>query len=234
MKRSRLNRRLEKQTKRNLILSLFGIVVILFLLVKLGIPALANLGLFISGFKSSNQLKTDNSSFIESPILDPLPTATNSAQIVISGKGIKKSRIEFFVNNNLKDTVDIDENGNFRFNYDLANGDNAIKTRTFRDNKTSDFSPISVVSFKNSAPSLTIDSPSDGQKFSKDQNDISVTGKTDPSVSVTVNGFWAIVDENNVYTYTLPLKDGDNDIKVIAIDQAGNKTEKDIKVNYSN
>ena len=93
------------------------------------------------------------------------------------------------------------------------------------------------VVLKNSAPTLDISTPSDGQRFDKNSigsgNSISVSGKTDQGVSVTVNGFWAVVDDSNNFSYTLPLQNGDNQIKIIAIDQAGNKTEKDIKVNYS-
>ena len=58
-------------------------------------------------------------------------------------------------------------------------------------------------------------------------------GKTDSGVRITVNGFWAVIDENNNFSYSLPLQDGDNAIKVVAQDQAGNKAEKEIKVTYS-
>jgi bacillopeptidase F len=84
---------------------------------------------------------------------------------------------------------------------------------------------------------LDVSSPSDGQGFNKNQvntgNTINVAGKTDQGVSVTVNGFWAVVDDNNNFSYTLPLQNGDNQIKIVAVDLAGNKTEKDLKVNFS-
>ena len=70
-------------------------------------------------------------------------------------------------------------------------------------------------------------------KFEKDQSTVKVLGKTDPGVRVTVNGFWAVIDENNNFSYNLPLQNGENMIKIEAIDQAGNKTEKEIKVTYS-
>jgi bacillopeptidase F len=133
----------------------------------------------------------------------------------------------------LIDKKSVDNNGNFVFDYQLTPGDSLIKVRNDNDNKKSDFSPIVTVSYKNAAPNLTIDSPSDGQKFSNDQRDITVSGKTDPGVTVTVNGFWAIIDQNNNYSYNLTLINGDNSIKVDATDQAGNKAEKTIKVNYS-
>jgi bacillopeptidase F len=99
--------------------------------------------------------------------------------------------------------------------------------------KESEFSNVLTVAFKSAPPSLNLDSPSDGQSFSKDQNTATVKGVTDPDVKVTVNGFWAITDSQGNFSYDLPLQNGDNKITVIATDMAGNKNEKDIKVTYS-
>jgi len=60
-----------------------------------------------------------------------------------------------------------------------------------------------------------------------------VHGKTDPNVKVTINDFWAIVDDSGNYSYNLSLKSGDNPIKIVATDDAGNNTEKDLKISYS-
>jgi hypothetical protein len=81
-------------------------------------------------------------------------------------------------------------------------------------------------------PKLSIDSPGDGSEV-KGSNPIEVKGKTDPDVTVSVNDFQAVSGSDGSFSYFLTLKDGGNDIKVIAIDDAGNKTEKTIHVNYS-
>ncbi|KKR73103.1 MAG: hypothetical protein UU15_C0019G0001, partial [Candidatus Levybacteria bacterium GW2011_GWC2_40_7] len=39
--------------------------------------------------------------------------------------------------------------------------------------------------------------------------------------------------DNDRFSYMLPLKDGDNDIKVEALDEAGNKAEKVVRVKYA-
>jgi hypothetical protein len=125
------------------------------------------------------------------------------------------------------------KDGSFSFKQTLNQGGNTIKVKATENNKDSDFSQVSSVTFGNTPPNLKVDAPSDGQSFSKDQNKIEVKGSTDPQVKITVNDFWAIIDENNNFSYTLPLQNGDNLIKVKATDQAGNTTEKDIKVTYS-
>jgi bacillopeptidase F len=221
-----------------MILSIVGIAIILFLLFRFGIDFLVNFSVFLSG--SKNQATTQNLnqiSYITAPTLNPLPQATNSAEIVISGQATKNYQILLYLNGSNVDQTTVDENGAFSFSENLVSGDNQIKAKAEYDSKESDFSDTIDVVYKNSSPTLDIVSPNDGQTFNKNQvntgNTITVTGKTDSGVSVTVNGFWAVVDDNNNFSYTLPLQNGDNQIKIIAVDQAGNKTEKDLKINYS-
>jgi hypothetical protein len=238
MRRSRLNKNFEKRTQRTTILSIIGILIILFLLFRFGIDALVNLSVFISGSKNQTTMQNSNQvNYISVPTLNPLLQATNSAQIVISGQSVKGYQIVLYINNNNVDQVAADQNGNFSFNENLTSGDNQIKVKAQLNGKQSDFSNISDTIYKNSSPALDVSLPSDGQTFNKNQvntgNTINVNGKTDSGVSVTVNGFWAVVDDSNNFSYTLTLQNGDNQIKIVAVDQAGNKSEKDLKINFS-
>ncbi len=234
-RRSRLSLKTEKRTRKTIFLTSLGILIILILLIKFGINILVGFSVFLAGTK--NQALTTSSSssntFIAPPVLNPLPSATNSARIVISGKSQSDKTVKLYINNDLKDTTQADKDGNFSFIQTLSAGDNRIETKADKNNKSSDFSNSFTVFLKNNAPSLTVDFPSNGQSFSKDQNSVNVKGKTDSETSVTVNGFWAIIDENSNFSYNLPLQNGDNQIKITATDQAGNKTEKDLKVTYS-
>ncbi len=234
-RRSRLSLRTERKTRKTIILTSLGILIIVILLVKFGTNILVGFSVFLAGNANSlpSGSKNLNSDYITPPTLNPLPLATNSAQIVIAGKAEKQEKIILYINDNILDNTVADNNGIFSFSQTLTQGESRIKVKAEKDNKSSDFSSTYLVSFKNNAPSLTVDSPSDGQSFSKDQNSVSVTGKTDSNTTVTVNGFWAIINENNTYSYTLPLQNGENQIKVVSTDLAGNKTEKNLKVNYS-
>lgn len=234
MRRSRISKYKEKNNEKTIILSVLGITVVLFLLFKFGIGLLVNLSLFVTGKNLQNNQTDQNSvDYIAPPILNPLPVATNSAHIIISGKSAKNQTIHLYINGSDTDEVSTNSDGSFVFSEDLQNGNNEIKTKAQDKNKMSVFSDNQNVMFKNSPPSLDISSPSDGQTFKKDQNTTNVSGKTDSGDSVTVNGFFAVIDENNNFSYILPLQNGDNEIKIVATDQAGNQTEKDLKVNYS-
>ncbi|MCL4418561.1 hypothetical protein M1146_00495 [Patescibacteria group bacterium] len=234
MSKSRLSRRVENQSRKNLFLSILGIIIVLILLVKFGIPLLVNFSLLISGSNGpKEQTAHTKAVFINPPLLNSTLAATNSAKITVSGTAVSNQTIGLYLNDNLIDKTEADSNGSFSFDFTLNSGENKIKTKASKNGKESEFSNTLSVVYASSPPSLEVKSPTDGQSFSKDQNTTQVTGKTDADVKVTVNGFWAIIDENNNFSYNLSLQNGDNQIKIVATDGAGNKTEKGIKVNYS-
>ena len=233
-KYSRLSRRLESQYRKNLVLSVLGIIVVLVLLVKFGIPLLVNFSLFLSGQKKSEESsKSAGTAYLSPPVLNQSANATNSAEFIITGTAVKDEKIDLYVNDSLSEKKGVEDNGNFSFKVTLETGGNKIKAKARKDGKESDFSNELEVVYKNGPPSLSVNSPTDGQKFEKDQNTTRVLGKTDSGVRVTVNGFWAVIGENNNFSYNLLLQNGDNIIKIEALDQAGNKAEKEIKVIYS-
>ena len=237
MRRSRLNKNLEKRTKKTIILSILGIIIILFLLYKFGLELLVNFSLFVAGKNQSIIQNPSQINYVATPILNPLPVATNSAQIVISGTSLKGYSITLYLNNNSVDQTPTDNNGNFSFVENLNTGNNQIAVRANYNNKQSGLSNIESIIYTNSQPTLDVSTPPDGQKFDKNTigsgNTIVISGRTDAGATVTVNGFWAVIDDNNNFSYNLPLQNGDNQIKIVAIDQAGNKSEKDLKVNFS-
>lgn len=234
MNRSRLSRRLERQTIKNLFLSILGIIIVLVVLFKFGVPLLVNLSLFVSSTKTQKSSTRNTSTFIPPPILNFEYDATNSAQVKISGSSSPNQIIDLYINGNLVDKTETKNDSSFSFDTLLIPGENIIRARaTTSDGRESNLSESLIITFKSSTPSLEIKSPQDGKVFSKDQNSVEIKGTTDPYVRITINNFWAIIDENNNFSYTLDLKGGENEIKIVAQDQAGNKTEKTLRVTYS-
>jgi len=233
MLRSRLAKKQEQDGKKNLILSILGIGLIAIIAFKFGIPLLINFSLFLSGLNSKYESTAlRNQFFIAPPVLDSSPEATSSADIVITGYALKGQTINLYINDNFIDATQTGENGRFEFRNTIKPGENTIKTIVSENGKESDFSNILTVVFRNAPPSLKIDSPFDHQIF-RDQNSVGVNGSSDPDVKVTVNGHWAITNDNGDYSYNLILQSGENKITVVAEDVAGNKTEKEVSVTYS-
>lgn len=195
---------------------------------------MANVTGFISGFnKTNNSQDKTGDDFISTPILDPIPQATNSSEFKISGQALKDQEVSIFVNSALSDSKETKEDGTFSFTIFLKPGENRIKVQASKDDQKSDFSDEETISYINKPPTIDLKSPSDGQKFEKDQNTADIKGTTEAGVTVTVNDFQAVVDGSGNFSYSLILQNGDNNIKIIATNLAGDKTEKNLKVTYS-
>jgi len=139
--------------------------------------------------------------------------------------------VKLYVNGKYLDKTTVQGNKSFIFrNVVLDEGDNDIKAKSVISDKESAYSQNIRIVYRNKTPNLEITSPQDNQSISNGDGQVKVEGKTDPSVRVTVNEYWAIVETDGTFSYLLRLQKGDNNIKVVANDDAGNKTEKQIKV----
>jgi bacillopeptidase F len=88
-----------------------------------------------------------------------------------------------------------------------------------------------TVSLLTDPPSLSITSPKDGDTVSNQLTPI--MGTTDEGAKVTVNDLFCIVDDKGNFSYGFNFQNGDNKIKVVATDAAGNKTTKEMTVKFS-
>ena len=235
-RRSRLSRNFQRKSRNTLILSILGIAAVLFLLFRYGLPLISDASFLFGRITSKpNQIDKKNSEdeeFVPVPNIDSLPKATNNQTVTVTGTSLSGLFIDLYLNGDKEDTEGVDENGEFEFSLDLSEGENIIKVRARKENEESEFSNSVIVIYKKGGPELSIESPGEGVEI-KGANPIEVKGKTDSDSSVLVNDFQAITNSEGNWSYYLTLKGGDNEIKVVATDLAGNKTEKIIHANYS-
>jgi len=237
MATSRLNNNLERKAVHNIVIGVIGFIIIIAVLIILGPKLLVGFSLFAEKMDTNDTATTSNqqdNSYVAPPILNPAATATNSAQIAISGLAQKNQTINLYLNSQMIDTTTSDSNGKFNFSsVNLQQGQNTITAKAQdNNNKTSTNSNALTVSYSKSAPSLSITQPQDGQTFTKnDSPTLSIQGKTDTGDQVTINGAWAIVDPQGNYNYLYTLQNGSNDLKVVATDPEGNQTTKEIHIN---
>ncbi len=230
---SRLSKKFQKKSRNTLVLSILGIIAILFLMFRYGLPLISDASFLFGRVTSSPETenKTEKEDFLASPDLDTLPDATKEEMITITGTSVGGEKVTIYLNGSLEDEV-IVEDGSFEYELKLTDGGNIIKAKAMKGEMESEFSNSVNISLIKEGPELSIDSPGDNAEL-KGANPIEVKGHTDPDVTVTVNDFQAVSSSNGSYSYLLTLKEGGNEIKVVAIDAAGNKTEKTIRVNYS-
>jgi hypothetical protein len=232
--KSRLKSHLQKQAYRNVLLAAFGIVLVIILLIIFGTNILVSFSLLIGRLTGTEEVEqtTQSTTYIAPPTLDAPFEATSSATLSLSGFAQADQTIALFRNGKQIAKTSTKDNNSFTFRtVRLDEGENVFKTRVITtDQKHSEYSNEIKIALLNEPPELTVDAPQDGQVFKKDGRPVKVSGKTNPNVKVTVNDFWAIVDDEGNYSYLYTLKDGENELKIVATDNANNKTEKILKI----
>jgi len=235
MAESRLKSNIRRQAIHNITLVVGGFIVLIVLLVVFGSTLLTNFSLLVeksNGNNDTNSANAQSDVFVAPPTLNTVAIATNKPQVDVSGFAQKNQTVTLYVNNQIVDKTDVGDNNQFHFpSVQLQSGQNSIKVKAASGNKQSDFSNTDTISYLKNPPNLTISSPQDGQGFDKNtSSSVSINGTTDPGAKITVNGSWAIVDDTGKFSYLYTLKDGDNDIKVISTDNAGNQTTKEFHI----
>jgi hypothetical protein len=226
----------EREVYKRLLVVLSIVVIVIFIIFFWGFQILVKFADFLTWVQGSNQTSSTQSTIPPaSPDLDSLPPATNSAQIKITGTAESGSELEIFINNNSRERLLVGADGKFKVeNFTLQEGKNDIQA--FVTNKSgvkSQPSPLIEIIFDKTKPSLEISKPNNGDTITGSSNRIEIEGQTDPDNSVTVNGYWAIVDQEGKFTYNYSLSDGENKLTIEASDIAGNKTVATRKVFYS-
>ncbi len=234
---SRLTRRSVTKSKNQLYGSLMAIVVIIFVALTFGpflIGATGSLIDRITG-KTGQADNIQTNADIQPPTFDPIPDATPSARINLSGRtDYQSGTIELFVNNVPTNTTQINEDQTFNFeNIRIREGSNSIRARIIINNKKSEFSSEEFISYTKGQPKLDVSFPQDKAEFHKADKQITIKGSTDQENSISVNGFTAIVDSGGNFSYDLNLNNGENKITVTATAPSGQTTVKELAVNYS-
>lgn len=232
---SLLTRKEEKRNLRKAFLYGFLTILLGITIFFLGVPALIKLAIFVGKINSSFIPPEQSDNVPPSPpVFEPLFEATNSATISLSGFAESESTLKLFFNNEEKETL-VDNDGTFVFNdLNLKDGQNKIYAVAIdkAGNESSDSKRVSVL-YDNEAPELEINQPQDGETITDEDNRIELIGKTEEGNDVLINDHFVVVDSEGNFNYQISLNEGENEIKIISKDKAGNQTEKTIKINYS-
>jgi hypothetical protein len=233
---SRLGKYQEKKLINKLVLTIVGSIALVLFIVFFGLKILINFSLLVEKIKSGNSKDPTQNALviIEPPILDPLPIATNSGALVVSGHATPGLTLVLSLNSKEVKKISIDKNGVFNIkNITFQDGDNTISAILVDDKgNKSDISNIISTSINKKQPKLDLDQPEDNANIFGDDNSILIKGKTDEGNTVTVNDRIAVVDTTGAFTYKQSLNEGNNTITIIASDSAGNQTKLERHVTY--
>jgi hypothetical protein len=212
---------------------LFGVLAVVLLIVGgfVIIPAFIR---FVGGFSKPVQTTSDDGVPIQIPIVQTPLAATSSATLALTG--FHQKGYEIVVVNNGRETarVKTQDDGSFATDVTLESGENRLTAYAVNEQKKeSGVSAEYLVLFDNEPPKLEITEPTDGQSIEgkKNQN-LTIKGTTDPKVKMQLNDRLFFIRTDGTFETTFRLNNGENTLTIKATDEAGNTTEKVVKVNF--
>lgn len=231
-------RRLQRKSKRNFIFTLIIIAILGYSTLTWVLPNfIGGIGFVKNKINPPQKtiVQASNTSNLAPPVINIPYEATNSAQIDIKGFGTPNSKVKLYIDDETKQTIDVEGDGSFTFpNVSLNLGTNNIYTTSVDDrNKESLPSKTIKLIFDNQQPPLSINQPEDNKKIQGGDKKVTVSGKTDPGIYVFINGTQVIVDKEGNFSSDQSLNEGNNTISIKAVDIATNVTEIQRQVNYT-
>jgi len=168
------------------------------------------------------------------PYFYSTPSVTNQQQIELKGFSEPGSKVVIFVNGPQAGETVADSVGIFTINgISLIDGKNTIFARAEDSYQNqSGQSQTLEITYDIKKPKITITAPKNGATIRNLNQRVSVTGTLDKRCEVRINERLAIVKPDNSFELLLGATEGSMEIKVEAVDEAGNKSSETIKINY--
>lgn len=188
-----------------------------------------------TGGKDRGVVKYSDSSkkltIMTDPLLDSVPHATNTAELIIKGKASPDTDVIVFHNSEQVTTSKSDYEGNFEFMLRFTEENNEVFVETKdTDSKQTYKSATYPIVYLKEPPKLEVTNISDGKRVY--QPDITIDGKVNKEIFVMVNDIPVVVRADSTFSFPYSLKEGDNQIVIVAQDIAGNSTLQEFKVTY--
>lgn len=224
--RNRSSRRQARKGKQRFLTTVIIIIALMYVMVTWVLPGfIGGLGSITDFFKGSQIAETPISENpnLAPPVLNIPYEATNSAKINISGFAASHSTVKIYLDDELVETTTAEDDGTFLTqNIDLVLGNNNIFGKT-EDEKGKESLPSKTIKliYDNEKPALEISGPPDNHIVLGERKLI-VDGRTEPNVTVTINGEQAIVDSEGKFSRQFNLSDGTNIFTIESKDIAGN------------
>ncbi len=214
---------------------IFGVLTLILsvALVIWGIPLFINLVDFLGEVKSEADQVTITDIIPPSvPRLSYIPEATNSAEFEIKGVTEPEAIVKVKVNNDVIES-EVDEEGLFEIDkVILEKGTNKIIAWAVdADGNESEKTDQFEITYDTVSPDLEITKPDDGSEV--DEQELEVSGRTEPSARILVNERVIIVNQDGEFVEQVILQEGENEINVVAEDSAGNTEEVTLTVTYT-
>ncbi|GGH87129.1 bacillopeptidase F [Pullulanibacillus pueri] len=167
-------------------------------------------------------------------ITSPKDTSyTNQENVTVEGTSAPSTNVTLLNNGEEVATTQATDKGTFSTDITLQQGENTLTATASTDNGTTDPSEPVTVTLDQDKPELTIDSPDDGSKTNHETLTVQGTVSDEHLDWVKINGQKADIADDGTYSKRILLDNGENTIKVIAKDKAGNKKTQTVTVDVN-
>lgn len=231
---SRLRRVEEKKAQKRLLIALGGSFALLVFLGLFGLKLLVGFSLLVDRIRGGSPAPSAQQNLILPPVLDPLPEATNSATLQISGKGTPKLQAIIYVNDKEYKKLPVADDGTFTQS-DIAVDEGSVTVSAkLADEKgaLSDLSNVITTLIDRKPPTLEITKPDDNTTVNDGTHRVTVEGTSEEDARITINGRIVVTRSDGTFAYRMPITDGANKLNVVASDAAGNQTTVERNVIY--
>lgn len=231
---SRLSKFQQRKVLTQSLVLLFFSIAFLVLFIFIILPLTARIVDLIPSKSSTSQTDPNQGIPPQTPMLLPILSATNSAQLSVSGYGEANTTMTLYNNTTRVQEIQASADGQFSFtDFVISDGDNAIVVSSRNSAGTESRSVAHIITLDSTSPSLVIQQPTDGSTVTvKRDQVISIKGQTDPKTKVFLNDKFLFIDGLGNFTGTFQLIEGDNTLNFHLSDEAGNVTDKTIKVSF--
>ncbi len=191
----------------------------------------------LNNFKPTEEKQTsisENAS-LAPPVLNIPYEATNTASIKVRGYSQPESKVEIYLDDELKSETEVSSDGSFttdEISLNLGSNNLSGKTIDEKGNKSFSSKPIRIT-YESEKPLLEVKDPQDNLVVTGDKK-VTVSGTTNANkgINVTAGGIRLIVSSEGQFSQVIDISEGDNNIVIIATDTAGNTTQVTRKVTH--
>lgn len=231
---SRLERIRNKRAGKQGVWLLVAAFVLVIVTIFWGLPALARLA---GGLIMTDTTPADSYELKPTPpIISDIPEATHSASVAINGFAQPGIDVVLYLNGAEIGRKLTSESGTFAFqNIPITTGDNTVyaytsTTRGLMSEKSREY----IIVLDDQKPTVTIDSPKDGEVFrGTTARIVTFTGGVNEEGSkVYIGERMAILTTEGKFNLPYQLVEGDQEIQIKAVDKAGNETINTLKLRW--
>jgi|GEM_PF-548776 len=228
----------DKKAMAAIILLTTGIILILGLFYLWFFVATANLNSFwslVRGNRDNEASVTATVSAIPAtPTISEAPEAVNKKSFDAKGFASPGQKAFLYINEVESVQTAVDADGVFTFsNVPMTSNNIAIYVKV-KDMSSKESAPSKsrTIIFDDKSPKMEVKNPGDGEEFTNPAPFFTVIGSVDEDATILVNDRQAILDSDKNFRLVINVNEGDNFLKIKAMDKAGNETLIERKLVY--